>query len=874
MKLVRLVLENWRGVETREIEFASGVTLIEGPNEIGKSTLVEALRTLFDELDSSNKKIVKAIQPIGQDVGSRVEAEIITGDYHIVYSKTFNRGKQTQLQILTPKNEQLTGREAHQRADQLLLETIDRGLWDALLVEQGKEIKGAHLADSDGLARALDEAAGSAAAEQSDSDLLRSVQAEYEQYYTLKTGRQKFDGLTKSLAAARAAVEIAKQDLAEIESDSADHQRCVTEIRRLEADLPRLQEKVQQQQAGWEAITTLQQKVANKQATVNTTRQLLQATVAEQERRKALVDDLLSSSQKFATKSAALAPLAERAKTLKTESEVAERELKKLKLLVKQARATVARARTDEQYLQQLAILQGNKQRLARLQEMAGKATAERVKLAAIKIDADGLKLLHRAENQLHVAIGKRDTATSAVEIVAENNLQIALNDKPLELAAGVTEKRTVAAALHVAIPGVANIRITPSQSAAELEADVVEHEKTLSALLTKYAVAGLADAVATEAQRAAALRDLKTWNEKVTELLGDDSKADLEESVKRLQANCDDYAAERSAETPMPENIRQATLQTQAVAKALMESEATVESRQHKCEQLRDDYRQADADQRVAIQEVEGLKLDSQRKQQQLEEARAAKPDDAIHTQVAEKTATTAALQAELADLIRQLDSASPDATEALLSNAQASLKRAENDLNDRRRDLAVLEDRLTKAQANGRFEALEAAERQHEELETRYEATTLRANAARRLWDTLNKHRDATRKAYVKPLQDGIEQLGRIVFGADFAIELDDSWSLVACTRNAKTIPFEALSVGMQEQLGILTRLAAARIVSGHDGVPLIIDDALGFSDPSRLETMGAAIAATGKDSQVILLTCTPGRFTHVGNAQVVRW
>lgn len=873
MKLVRLALENWRGVPSREIEFANGVTLIEGPNEIGKSTLVEALRTLFDELDSSNKKLVKAIQPVGQDVGSRVEAEIITGAYHIVYSKTYNKGKQTQLQILTPKSEQLTGREAHERADQLLQETIDRGLWDALLVEQGKEIKGVHLAESDGLARALDEAAGSCAAEQSDSDLFRSVQAEYEQYYTLKAGKPKFDALTKDLANARAAVEMAQQDLAEIEADSTDQQRCATEIRRLESIVPELQEKVQQQQTSWQAIRTVQQKVENKQTENNTARQLLQIAIDEQERRKTLVDDLSLSNQKLAIKSEALVPLAERAKTLSVSSEAADQQLKKLKTDVKAARVALEQARTDLQHLQNLEKLQVQKQRLRRLEEFAQKATAERSKLAEIKIDTGGLELLRRAENALHIAIGKRDTATSAVAITVEKALQVTLNDEPLELAAGAVEQRTVAAELRVAIPGVANIRITPSQSAAELEADVAEYEKALRALLTRYAVKNLADAVATEAQRAAATRDLKSWNEKVIELLSDDSKADLEASIERLQANCDSYAAERTVETPIPEHVRQATLHTQSAENALVECEAAAESRQETCERVRDEYRQADADQRVAIQEVDGLKQERQRQQQQLEEARATEADDAIQARVAAKTATMETLQAELASLTKQLDSASPDAAEALLSNAQDTHKRAQDDLSGRQRELAVLEDRLTKAQANGRFEALETAERQREELETRYEATTLRAKAAQRLWETLNKHRDATRKAYVKPLQDGIEQLGRIVFGADFSIELDDGWALIACTRNAKSIPFEALSVGMQEQLGILTRLAAARIVSNQDGVPLIIDDALGFSDPGRLETMGAAIAATGKDTQVILLTCTPGRFTHVGNAEVVR-
>lgn len=873
MKLVRLALENWRGVPSRDIEFASGVTLIEGPNEIGKSTLVEALRTLFDEMDSSNKKTVKAIQPVGEDVGSRVEAEIITGEYHIVYSKTYNKGRKTELRILAPKSEQLTGREAHERAERLLEETIDTGLWNALLVEQGKEIKGAHLSDSDGLARALDEAAGSATAEQNDSDLFRSVQAEYEQYFTLRAGKPKFEGLNNDVVAARAAVAAAREDLTAIEQDSAAHRRCLAEIRRLEEDLPKLQQNVQRYQAGWEAVTTLKQKIANKKTQADTAQQLLQIAIDEQNRRQALAADLLSSSQKLAIKNAALTAQAENAKTISLASEEADRELKKLKTEVKAARMALERDRADLQHLQNLEKLYDRKQRLKSLQALAEKATVERARLAEIRVDAAGLELLRCAEKELHVAIGKRDTATSAVAITAEKPLQISLNREPLDLASGAVETRTVAAELLVAIPGVANIRITPSQSAADLEADVVECRKALNVLLTEYAVKNLGDAVAAEAQRAAAARDLKTLNEKTIALLGDDSEADLEASVKKLQANCDSYMAERSSDTVLPETVQQATMQAQSSANLLTQCETTLESRQENCEQLRTENQQANADQRVAQQEVDGLKQERRRQQQQLEEVRAAESDDMIQARAAEKTASMEALQIELNGLAKQLDAASPDTAEALLTNAQASLKRAENDFNVRQRELAVLEDRLTQAQANGRFETLEVAERQLEELETRFEATTQRANAARRLWETLNKHRDATRKAYVKPLRDGIEQLGRIVFGTDFSIELDDSWTLVTCTRDARTIPFDALSVGMQEQLGILTRLAAARIVSSQDGVPLILDDALGFSDPGRLETMGAAIAETGRNSQIILLTCTPGRFTHVGNAEVVR-
>ena len=74
-----------------------------------------------------------------------------------------------------------------------------------------------------------------------------------------------------------------------------------------------------------------------------------------------------------------------------------------------------------------------------------------------------------------------------------------------------------------------------------------------------------------------------------------------------------------------------------------------------------------------------------------------------------------------------------------------------------------------------------------------------------------------------------------------------------LISRTLDGQTIPFTSLSVGTREQLGILTRLAVAQIVSAQGGVPLIIDDALGFSDPARLASMGAAIAHAGENTQI---------------------
>ena len=111
--------------------------------------------------------------------------------------------------------------------------------------------------------------------------------------------------------------------------------------------------------------------------------------------------------------------------------------------------------------------------------------------------------------------------------------------------------------------------------------------------------------------------------------------------------------------------------------------------------------------------------------------------------------------------------------------------------------------------------------------------------------------------------------------MFGQTFEVKLDDEeLRVVGRTLDGVTLEVDQLSTGAREQLGVLSRLACAAIVSPEDGgAPVMIDDALGWSDPQRLQSMGAAIAVAGKQCQIVILTCYPGRYAHVGNAKVVR-
>ena len=77
MRITRIRLKDYRGIEEREVELAPlGVTVVQGPNEIGKSSIAEGLNLLLEHLDSSGRKEIKEVKPVGRDVGPEVEVDM------------------------------------------------------------------------------------------------------------------------------------------------------------------------------------------------------------------------------------------------------------------------------------------------------------------------------------------------------------------------------------------------------------------------------------------------------------------------------------------------------------------------------------------------------------------------------------------------------------------------------------------------------------------------------------------------------------------------------------------------------------------------------------------------------------------------------
>jgi len=102
--------------------------------------------------------------------------------------------------------------------------------------------------------------------------------------------------------------------------------------------------------------------------------------------------------------------------------------------------------------------------------------------------------------------------------------------------------------------------------------------------------------------------------------------------------------------------------------------------------------------------------------------------------------------------------------------------------------------------------------------------------------------------------------------------ALTLDGTLKPTGLTRSSTAEPIEKLSDGTREQIAVLGRLAFARLLAdaGHD-VPLILDDALVFSDDDRLGAMFQALHQASTAHQVIVLTCRMRAFDGLAGTRI---
>ncbi len=878
MKLVRIHLRDYRGVADRQIDFApSGVTVIEGPNETGKSSIAEAIDLLLEELDSTAKQGVKDVKPVDRDAGPEVELEVETGDYAFRYRKRFLRDRLTELEISRPRHENLTGREAHDRVQRILAETVDEALWKALRITQGSGIHQAQVHGTSSLAGALDRAAGTVPAGREEISLFERAREEYLAFWT-ETGRPKAEaaGYAQRLQAEQDALAEIETNLQRLEDDVARMARLQSDLRDLGNARTDADRRVADLRAKWKQIEGIQAVVGAIEAQAKSAQMAAErAHEAEAGRIKAVS----AVTDAIAERDRQVAALAESTPDL----EVARERSQAASRILVEARATrdaaemVARLlRADVEYRRaeaDLTELSDQKRRVDVAREALARAEAT---LVANRVDEATLSAIRGADLEVQMARARLDAGRPSVVLEALRPVEVGLDGDLVALVPGKPLRRSVADRLSLLVPGTVEVDVEAGAGDARLAEALVAAQTAAEDVCARAGVADLAVADVAAIARREAVTAKREHEQTIAKLLGTDglrALAALEARIAAAEQRTLGYVEARPTEPPMAldaDRAREAADEAEQTLDAVRGVAERAEVEEKAARERLTAFETKATEAKVLLQVADDAVAALERS---LAEARGTVSDAALAEGRAEAVVAAERAAVEASEARTALERESPERVKTLLENAEGVLAGASLALRQAEDERLQVETRLRDHGEDGLAEKRDNAITLRDAAARELGAYSARAEARKLLFDTLRRARQSAHLAYIGPLQEKIEALGRVVFGESLRIEMTEDLKIASRTLDRKTIPFASLSVGAREQLGVITRLACAMIVAPDGGVPLILDDALGYSDPDRLEGMGAVLSLAGRSCQVIVLTCYPERYRHVGGATIQR-
>ena len=890
MRLRSVTVRNYRMHRDFTVEFDPARTVIGGPNEAGKTTIVEAAHRALFLRSRVSGEVLESMRSHFHPGHPTVELSFESGGTVYRVTKQFTGTATAPTTLEQAGGPTLRNDEAERKLRDIVAAEAVQGRnveerlkmqWAHLWVWQGAAhadpLEGDALREPlgrlrDRLGRLED---GGVMESKTDAAVGRTI-AETHAARTRDDGRPRADSplgrAEAALQAARAEVATAQAAIDVLDGAAAMVARADTVIAESETSLAARRAEQDQNDQRLREAQTLEVRQAEQQAAAAAAAARLQElTEADRQIREC--------EARIASIEARRTPAAERL-TAATE---AEREAEERRTAAQEQ----ARARQQEQArAADLAELHGQAEHLEQRRTERTGLAGRCARIAALRAEAADLAARHAALPAVTAAdlaaladIERRHDAAQAKVEASGTRVELLSATKPVrlgerELAVGGSETITGDTPLQTAD---ARLRICPGGGTSLAEATRLRDEAA-AALAARLRDLQVADAA--EARRVQPLRQtLETSLEAKRAAIRDLGDTQADQELAALDAELAELATmfagpPRSGFVP-PAGLDAAVAARRAASERLRELAtacAAAVAEEVASEQAVGTARQARDSAAEAIRTIDDDLRDARVRLAVLVEEHGANREEAIATATRERAAaderlaaTKEALVRLQPDLLRQTAVRLQRAIEKLQSASQTALADRTIGL-DRLRSNGTLDPRADLAAALA-AERIAAAAQQQAAREARAHALLAELFASR-------KRQIEAR--FVAPLANRVAGYLQCLFGAEAVVSVGceaDTFTTLHVARPAfgsVAIPFARLSGGTREQVAAAFRLAMAEILAADHGgcLPIVFDDAFVNSDVGRVAAVQAMLdRAAEQGLQVIVLSCQHHDYDGLG-------
>lgn len=856
--------------------FAPGLNVLAAPNEAGKSSLLAALQAAIFLPHRSTAEAARALRH--HDAGPpEVTLALADGTGTWRLFKRF-AGQAGRAELVAPDGRRHAGDAAEEEVRRLFgvaargRGEAERGVWGALWVTQGASFAQPALDDparatlNDALAAQVGVVTGGAGARK----IRARIDAMLKEMQT-PTGRPG-GALKRALDAASAADET----LAALRARRATVETLLVTVASLREAIARrtaartevgLEEELAAAEA---ALRALEQAaaagVAAERAAADAERLATEAEAAVQ-RRRALAEDAEARAQAAAAaRSAALEAVARRDEAVRA-AEAARAALAGARAEVETAAAGLERARALAQLPAMAEQAAEAGRRAADAAEALRALTDAAAKRDAIVVTRALLQKIDAAAERLAAARAAAEAAAPRLEITVEPGAAVRLDDAALIPG---TTARALLAPTTIEVPGQATIRLVPA--GREGADPVAEARAALATLLAKAQVAEVAAAREAAARREAFDEAARSAEARLAALAGSPD-ADAVTALAQRAAALAAALAERLATLGIA-----AVPEADEAARALAEAERSLEIARAAETLAAKAAAPAEAAERTAREktvaaetECDAAAREAEKTTARLAAVREGEPDAVLAARLAERRVEAATRRRE-AEALPQPDEAATTLARKRVERLRGALKATRDEAARDREALAAAEAELRALEGDALDEAIAREEeaaararREAEQIEARRAALVLLREAIE------TAEREATER-YLAPVAQRLQPWLEALLPGARAL-LDESFAVTGLARDGREEPFDILSAGTQEQIAVLVRLAFADLLREQGRpAPVILDDALVFSDDARIERMFDILSAAAERMQIVVLTCRTGLFARLGGHPLV--
>jgi energy-coupling factor transporter ATP-binding protein EcfA2 len=886
MKIRSLRLEHFRKFTDRVAlsGFTDGVNVLAESNEFGKSTLLAAIRGVLFERYVSRAASVTQMQHWSNKTSPIIslEFELPSGLYKI--EKRFLH-KEPYAHLTMPDGVIHHDEAAEEHLQRVLNFTQagktgskpeNVGMWSALWVTQRESVDQPGLTDSarQTIHGCLDQEVGTLTGGDRGKKLLLSVRTELAK---IRDGNKKPFGRHKDAVAEQVA---AQQALLLLQGRQ---QRLTQDI----VELQGIKGKLAEASAGGEELRTSQlldeahqmreaaQRFEDKERTALATRQLwsdrVTAAQREVELRKEHDETLKGVSDRIGKYSADET-------ATKTALQKAEESLSRQRELLQQATTAydqAGKALREARAVVDLATMEANlqtfKDRLTLADAAQTRVNALAASLASLSVTEQEMVRLRERDKQLRKTEATLEAQAThlTLTLLPEAASLVQVDGKPAP-----TDPISLIQDAVINIQGVGEILIQPGvQDRQTLLGRQIEETRQLREALDALSCASLELAEEKYAARVHCEGELAQARQELVAHTPADPARKIGQGIEALR-NYVSVIGNRLAAEMSAAGLNRLPDMSDAQG-ALREAESIERESSGEVAVARAPLVALEADHTAAVllqSQAENQKTNALKEEQRLIAERGVRVQQESTEALAERLRISRESLLSQQSEIQTIELSRPAETVAMLETRIERLDKAIKEYAAGRQSMqqrqAVLKNQIEREEGASIEEQVLAAQHAVDQLDREVARYQHETKVLELLLGTLEEAEQAAKERYMAPIVKRVTPYLQTLFpGA--AIDCDEQFQITGIIRELQqTESFSGLSVGTQEQIAVLTRLAFADMLLER-GQPamIILDDALAYSDPGRMEVMFDLLTEAAKRTQILILTCRGEIFTRLG-------